>query len=64
MAFSNLMTFWGPMQVRAQDTPLVILRVAQRGGASLQAAWTFLRMCGISATYLFNPATHFHAPLG
>ncbi|BDA42905.1 Aminopeptidase N [Coccomyxa sp. Obi] len=29
--------------VRAQDTPGVILSVAQRGGASLTAAWAFLR---------------------
>ena len=32
-------------EVRAQDTPSVILGVAQRGGASLQAAWAFLRTC-------------------
>ena len=44
----------GAMQVRAQDTPLVILRVAQRGGASLQAAWTFLRTCGTLATLLLG----------
>ncbi len=36
---------WGVVQVRAQDTPSVILAVAARGGASLQAAWAFLRMC-------------------
>lgn len=30
-------------EVRAQDTPSLILGVAQRGGASLQAAWSFLR---------------------
>jgi hypothetical protein len=32
----------GP-DVRAQDTPSVILGVAHRGGPSLQAAWAFLR---------------------
>ena len=32
-------------EVRAQDTPALILGVAHRGGPSLQAAWAFLRMC-------------------
>jgi hypothetical protein len=39
-------------QVRAQDTTSVILGVAQRGGASLQAAWTFLRTCAAAARFL------------
>ena len=39
-------------QVRAQDTTSVILGVAARGGASLQAAWTFVRTCGCSRMHL------------
>ena len=29
--------------VRAQDAPMLIRAVAKRGGASLEAAWSFLR---------------------
>lgn len=29
--------------IRAQDTPMLMGAVAERGGASLQAAWSFLR---------------------
>lgn len=50
----------GP-DVRAQDTPTVILGVASRGGKSLQAAWAFLRTYAV--TLLFPVMVTFRSPL-